>query len=196
MAKKPSKTGQQKRAAIIKELESVRKMLNEDLDTDGHSKDNTSYKASMENILESVKDVRKEVQQEFQIPLLDPGKSTTYELDFSKPKTPAPVYPEPEPEQETEPDLESIPTVDDISPSSSLFDKDNEGNADKASPETSSISRNELRDHAQLLLQDLLNEAISEIEEKLEGWIPRLEIKLQKRLEKAIDDYIDKALKK
>lgn len=191
MAKKSSQTGEQKRAAILKELESVRKMLNEDLDGL-----DASHKASMENILESVEDVRKEVQQEFQIPLLDPGKSTTHELDFSKPKTPTPVYPEPEPEpeQEAEPDLDSIPTIDDISASSSLFD--DEEDDEKVATKASRISQSQLRDHAQLLLQDLLNEAISEIEEKLDEWIPRLEIKLQKRLEKSIDDYIDKALGK
>lgn len=193
MAKKSSQTTQQKRAAILKELESVRKMLNEDLDNLDTS--DSSNRASMENILESVEDVRKEVQQEFQIPLLDPGKSTTYELDFSKPKTPASVPAHPEPEPEAEPDLDSIPTIDDISASSSLFDKDEEED-EKVSTKASRISQSELRNHAQLLLQDLLNEAISEIEEKLDDWIPRLEIKLQKRLEQGIDDYIDKALKK
>ncbi len=155
----------ERRAAILKELESVQALLNET---------NTN------------------APQEFQIPLLDPSKSTTHELNFSKPeiKTEPPPAPKPQPLNP-----EDIPTVDDITASGSLFSDDDD--EETYSPDSGSkLTQAQLQSHAQLVIQNLLNEAMTEIEDKLEEWIPRLEEKLKKRLEKAMNQYIEDSLKK
>jgi hypothetical protein len=203
MAKKtPSSEINAKKAAILKELESVKALLNEDSSAKNNDKPNLGAikyeysKAAVQN----------QAPEEFQIPLLDPGKSTTFELDFSKIKhelkkqnTPLAV-PVPKPTQhsvksETSPD--NIPTIDDITSSSSLFDDDQEEEEEESyQAKPSKITEKQLKDQAQLIIQELLNEAITELEDKLDHLIPNLEERLKKRLEKAMDEYISKALNK
>lgn len=187
MANTPDDNNRAKKAAILKELESVKALLNEDKSLESYQSEELAdieYTPTKPKVAD--------YPAEFQIPLLDPGKSTTYELDFSKPK-PAPekkITPPPKP---TAPREEDIPTVDDITASSSLFDDDEE---EQVADKTSMVTEKQLKDKAQLIIQDLINDAITELEEKLDHLIPNLEERLKKRLEKAMDDYIAEALKK
>ena len=218
MAKKePPKENSEKRAAILKELESVRNLLNEDIGDDEPVSTQPVKPAKQEAA------APQEYQEEFQIPLLDPARPGTYELDFSKmapppppeeptvreidfskkePPAPAPVSkqvappppPPPPPKKEISP--EDIPTVDDITASSLFDDEEDDEDLEESRAAERVVTQAEIRDHAQLIIQGLLNDAISEMEEKLDEWIPKLEIRLQKRLEKAIDKYIEDYLKK
>lgn len=189
MAKDSDATSKEKRAAILKELESVRSLLNENKTSPKVTKQNPPpYETKVEKTSQP-----EEVEStEYQIPLLDPAKPTTYELDFSKPK-PAPVAPPPKPKPPVEPKEEDIPIIDDIAVSGSLFDDDED---EDYREQVSVLTQAQLQEHAQLIIQDLLNDAISEIEDKLDEWMPKLEEKLKKRLEKAMDKYIAETLKK
>jgi len=174
-------TGKANRAAILKELESVRSLLKEDTD---RLKNIEAENNKKKQLPESKNSPR----EEFQIPLLDPGRSTTYELDFSKPELPKAVV--------TTAPID-IPTLDDITHSGSLFDDHLDEEEEKAAPKKadSAVTKAALKDHAQLIIQDLLNEIIPDIEDKLIAMIPDLEEKLKKRLEQAMNEYIEKALK-
>lgn len=182
---------QKNKKAILNELESVRSLLDED---------KISRKAPP--IQTAPSEQKKERRAEIQIPLLDPGKSTTTELDFS---VKSPVQ---KPEatlatsssQMTEGSNKvaaladaDVPMIDDITQSGSLFDDEEE--EDEVVERANMLSAIELKGHAQLIIQDLLNEIIPEIEEKLEDMIPALEEKLKKRLEKEMNNYIEKNLK-
>ncbi len=168
------------RAAILKELESVRNLLKEDSDRLGEL-EAQSKRRNQPPVTENI------AREEFQIPLLDPGKSTTYELDFSKPevKTLAPVV---------TPVPAEIPVLDDITHSGSLF-SDDEEDTEVPKQKTSLLTKTELRDQAQLIVQDLLNEIIPDIQDKLDAMIPGLEEQVKKRLDKVMNDYIEKSLK-
>lgn len=191
MANTPDDNNRAKKAAILKELESVKALLNDDASLD-------NYKAAELDVIQytpviNQAPIKAAVQQEeFQIPLLDPSKSTTFELDFSKPK-PAPER-KVAPAKPSMPREEDIPTIDDITASSSLFHDDDEEETTQAKP--SLVTEKQLKDKAQLIIQDLINDAITELEEKLDHLIPNLEERLKKRLEKAMDEYITEALKK
>ncbi len=188
-----------KKAAILKELESVKDLLNEDevlevlnggsAQTASDGNDNSN-----DNGIEfEASDIQNELKgdAEFQIPLLDPSKSTTHELDFPNPKEPEPPSPASVKSQAiSEAD---IPMVDDISASSSLFDDEEASDYQQTQ---SKVTEKELKDHAQLIVQDLINDAITELEEKLDVLIPNLEERLKKRLEKAMDEYIAQTLHK
>jgi hypothetical protein len=190
MVNTPDDDSRKKKAAILKELESVQSLLNEEQSLEGNNSNtlpNIEYKSTSPLKTTSTTPI-----EEFQIPLLDPGRSTTFELDFSKP-TPKPI-PEKKvvPPPPREPREEDIPVIDNIQSSSSLFDDTEEVYQSKPSL----VTEKELKDKAQLIVQDLINDAITELEEKLDHLIPNLEERLKKKLEKAMDDYIANALKK
>jgi hypothetical protein len=209
MAKKKSPPNKKKREAILKELESVRSLLNEESNSKGSSKTGskaTTKESASKKVLEEIEkelkevdlseqiegDIKKDENQEYQIPLLDPAKPTTFELDFSKkekaPEAEKPVNQAPAPAD--------IPTVDDITESSSLFEDDIDEGKDDYQESSNVVTQAQLQNHAQLIIQDLLNDAITEIEDKLDDWIPKLEEKLKKKLEKAMDKHIQKSLSK
>ena len=176
-----SNNPQANRAAILKELESVRSLLKEDTDRLPLIEAEQNKKKQLDESVDSAR-------EEFQIPLLDPGKSTTYELDFSKPEAEKKVF---------KATLMDIPVLDDITHSGSLFD-DHLDEQEESPPQKkpdSAVSKAALKDHAQLIIQDLLNEIIPDIEDKLADMIPALEEKLKKRLEQAMTDYIEKTVK-
>lgn len=111
MSNKTDNNSSKRKATILKELESVKTMLNDDEKPTAGKTKNPKNAAP-----ESKSSERKE---EFQIPLLDPAKPTTFEIDFSKPKPAPEKKPAPAP---TKPQEQDIPMVDDITSSSSLFD--------------------------------------------------------------------------
>ena len=167
---KNNSTVKTNREAILKELESVRRFLKEE-------------SAPLETQEAFVKN--KTRKEEFQIPLLDPIKTTTHEINFSKPAS----------EQATQKNTElDIPTIDDITQSGSLFDDDEDEKPSNNNKTTNTVTQAQLKAHAQLIIQDLLNDVIPDIEDKLAAMVPGLEEKLKKRLEKAMNEYIEKAL--